>query len=134
MLGELATTNAARVPDTYKPAWIIDGQHRLYGYTELGEDERGSHLPFLAFENISIADETKIFADIHRKQKSVSKKLLDEITGEIKLDSADKREQLRAIASDCVFDRASKISDCKRYAAICATLFQSRDRWMSLTF
>src|ERR1700722_19214191 len=99
MLGELATTNAARVPDTYKSAWIIDGQHRLYGYTELGEDERGSHLPFLAFENISIAEETKIFADINSKQKSVSKKLLDEITGEIKLDSADKREQLRAIAS-----------------------------------
>lgn len=93
------TPGEMTLPDTYKSAWIIDGQHRLYGYTELGEDERGSHLPFLAFENMSIADETKIFADINSKQKSVSKKLLDEITGEIKLDSADKREQLRAIAS-----------------------------------
>lgn len=93
------TPGEMTLPDTYKSAWIIDGQHRLYGYTELGEDERGSHLPFLAFENLSIADETKIFADINSKQKSVSKKLLDEITGEIKLDSADKREQLRAIAS-----------------------------------
>lgn len=93
------TPGEMTLPDTYKSAWIIDGQHRLYGYTELGEDERGPHLPFLAFENISITDETKIFADINSKQKSVSKKLLDEITGEIKLDSADKREQLRAIAS-----------------------------------
>lgn len=93
------TPGELTLPDSYKSAWIIDGQHRLYGYTELGEDERGSHLPFLAFENISISDETKIFADINSKQKSVSKKLLDEITGEIKLDSADKREQLRAIAS-----------------------------------
>lgn len=93
------TPGEMTLPDTYKSAWIIDGQHRLYGYTELGENERGSHLPFLAFENISIADETKIFADINSKQKSVSKKLLDEITGEIKLDSANKREQLRAIAS-----------------------------------
>jgi DNA sulfur modification protein DndB len=93
------TPGEMTLPDTYKSAWIIDGQHRLYGYTELGENERGSHLPFLAFENIPIPDETKIFADINSKQKSVTKKLLDEITGEIKLDSADKREQLRAIAS-----------------------------------
>jgi DNA sulfur modification protein DndB len=93
------TPGEMTLPDTYKSAWIIDGQHRLYGYTELGEDERSSHLPFLAFENISIPDETKIFSDINSKQKSVSKKLIDEITGEIKLDSADKREQLRAIAS-----------------------------------
>ena len=93
------TPGEMTLPDTYKSAWIIDGQHRLYGYTELGEDEQGSHLPFLAFENISIPDETRIFADINSKQKSVSKKLIDEITGEIKLDSADKREQLRAIAS-----------------------------------
>jgi hypothetical protein len=69
------------------------------GYDKRGSGDRGAHLPFLAFENISIPDETKIFADINSKQKSVSKKLLDEITGEIKLDSADKREQLRAIAS-----------------------------------
>lgn len=87
------------LPNTYKSAWIIDGQHRLYSYTELEEGDKSSHLPFLAFENITIADETKIFADINSKQKSVSRKLLDEITGEIKVDSADKREQMRAIAS-----------------------------------
>ena len=97
--GHGITPGVMTLPDTYKSAWIIDGQHRLYGYTELGEDERSSHLPFLAFENISIPDETKIFADINSKQKNVSKKLLDEITGEIKLDATDKREQLRAIAS-----------------------------------
>lgn len=87
------------LPDTYKSAWIIDGQHRLYGYTELNEGDREPYLPFLAFENISISEETKMFADINSKQKSVSKKLLDEITGEIRLDSVNKREQLRAIAS-----------------------------------
>lgn len=87
------------LPNTYKSAWIIDGQHRIYSYTELDDDDPSPHLPFLAFENISITDETRIFADINSKQKSVSKKLLDEITGEIKIDSADKKEQMRAIAS-----------------------------------
>ena len=97
------TPGELTLPDTYKSAWIIDGQHRLYGYTELDEGDSSPRLPFLAFEGIAIADETKIFADINSKQKSVAKKLLDEITGEIKLDSADKKEQLRAIASR-VFD------------------------------
>ena len=93
------TPGELTLPDTYKSAWIIDGQHRLYGYTDLDGNEAQPHLPFLAFEDISILDETKIFADINSKQKSVQKKLLDEITGEIKLDSANKREQLRGIAS-----------------------------------
>ncbi|MGG5817671.1 DGQHR domain-containing protein [Falsiroseomonas sp. HW251] len=87
------------LPNLYKTAWIIDGQHRLYGYTELPEGEKGPKLPFIAFENIPIAEETRIFADINSKQKSVQKKLLDEITGEIKLESTDKKDQLRAIAS-----------------------------------
>lgn len=87
------------LPNLYKTAWIIDGQHRLYGYTELPEGQKGSKLPFIAFENMPISEETRIFSDINSKQKSVQKKLLDEITGEIKLESADKKDQLRAIAS-----------------------------------
>jgi DGQHR domain-containing protein len=87
------------LPDTYKSAFIIDGQHRLYGYTELSESEAAPHLPFLAFENITITEETSLFSDINSKQKRVDKKLIDEIGGEIKLESSDKREQMRAIAS-----------------------------------
>jgi DGQHR domain-containing protein len=87
------------LPNTYKSAWIIDGQHRLFSYTELDDEDPQPPLPFLAFENIAVADETKIFADINSKQKSVSRKLLDEITGEIKIESTNKREQIRAIAS-----------------------------------
>ncbi len=87
------------LPNTYKSAWIIDGQHRLYSYTEMDENDPSPHLPFLAFENIAIFEETKIFADINSKQKSVSRKLLDEITGEIKIESSDKREQTKAISS-----------------------------------
>ncbi|MBA8841961.1 DGQHR domain-containing protein [Ochrobactrum sp. RH2CCR150] len=87
------------LPNTYKSAWIIDGQHRLYGYAEIDDDGFQSNIPILAFENISISEETRIFADINSKQKNVSKKLLDEITGEIKIDSSSKKEQIRAIAS-----------------------------------
>jgi DGQHR domain-containing protein len=91
------------LPSTYKSAWIIDGQHRIYGYADISDENSDDLLPFFAFENISISDETKLFSEINSKQKRVEKKLLDEITGEIKLQSSDKREQMRAVASR-VFD------------------------------
>ena len=93
------TAGELTLPNVYKTAWIIDGQHRLYGYTELSGLERGPKLPFIAFDNIPTSEETKIFADINSKQKSVQKTLLDEIVGETKLDSSNKKDQLRAIAS-----------------------------------
>ena len=64
----------------------MDGQHRFSTGTLSFVRQAQYHLPFLAFENISVPEETRIFADINSKQKSVSKKLLDEITGEIKLE------------------------------------------------
>lgn len=105
------TPGKLTLPNTYKSAWIIDGQHRLYGYAELEGKQNGAMLPFIAFENISTVDETKLFSEINSKQKRVEKRLLDELTGEIKLESADKREQMRAIASR-VFDLMRDDDDC----------------------
>nr|WP_276608544.1 DGQHR domain-containing protein [Caulobacter sp. SLTY] len=96
------STGILTLPDAYKSVWIIDGQHRLYGYSEIspepGEPDTVSQIPILAFESISTAEETRLFSDINSKQKTVAKKLLDEITGDMKLNSGDRREQLRAVA------------------------------------
>jgi DNA sulfur modification protein DndB len=96
------TSGTLVLPNTYKSAWIIDGQHRIYGYAEM-DQKKPPLLPFIAFENITITEETKLFTEINSKQKRVEKRLLDELTGEIKLESADRREQMRAIGSR-VFD------------------------------
>lgn len=88
------------LPKNYKSIMIIDGQHRLYGYTQL-ESHDAPDLQFLAFEGIAILKETKLFSDINYEQKTVSPKLLDEIAGEIKLDSTNPVEQMRAISSRC---------------------------------
>lgn len=93
------TPGLLTLPSTYKSAWVIDGQHRLFGYAELEDPSVAEHIPVLAFDDLPLADESQMFADINSKQKSVPKKLLDEISGEIKLESANKKEQLRAIAS-----------------------------------
>lgn len=93
------TPGLLTLPNTYKSAWVIDGQHRLFGYAELSAPSEAEHLPILAFEDLGQVEESRMFADINSKQKSVPKKLLDEIAGEIKLESANRKEQLRAIAS-----------------------------------
>lgn len=86
------------LPDEYKSIMIIDGQHRLYGYTQINEINVPD-LQFLAFEKISVEKETRLFSDINFEQKTVSRKLLDEIAGEIKLNSENPLEQMRAISS-----------------------------------
>ena len=88
-----------RLPSSYKSLMIIDGQHRLYGYTQLDEHDDGPDLQFLAFEGITVKEETKLFSDINFQQKTVSRSLLDEISGEIQLDSPIPEEKLRAISS-----------------------------------
>ena len=86
------------LPENYKSVMIIDGQHRLYGYTQV-EDGAAPDLQFLAFEGISVRKETTLFSDINFEQKTVSRKLLDEIAGEINLDSDNPLDQMRAISS-----------------------------------
>jgi len=41
------------LPDAYKTAWIIDGQHRLYGFTEIEGNKKPNVIAVVAFENIS---------------------------------------------------------------------------------
>src|SRR5688572_15506859 len=40
------------LPQTYRSAWIIDGQHRLYGYTGAGEKHYDDPLLVVAFEKM----------------------------------------------------------------------------------
>ena len=89
------------LPDRYKSCWVIDGQHRLYGTTftkAIHEDP----LFFIAFEDVSRAEEATTFVTVNEKQTKVPKKLLTELDGDLKWDSIDPKEKLSAIASRAV--------------------------------
>lgn len=90
------------LPDRYKSCWIIDGQHRLYGTTFAKNWQEESPLFFIAFEGVSSAEEANTFVTINEKQTKVPKKLLTELDGELKWESADPKEMLGAIASRAV--------------------------------
>ncbi len=69
-----ATIGTLYLPREYQTAYIIDGQHRLYGYSEskfAGTDT----VPVIAFVNLDKEKQLKMFMDINENQKPVSKTL-----------------------------------------------------------
>lgn len=87
------------LPDKFKSAWVIDGQHRLYGFTEANEEPQKHVIPVLAFERLATVKEAELFATINSKQQRVAPGLLDELAGELKMDSEDFSERNGAIAA-----------------------------------
>ena len=86
------------LPREYGSAWIIDGQHRLYGYLNSGKSE-DAYISVLAFDNMPVKDQAKLFVDINKEQKPVSAGLLWDLYSDLYTDSTDTRQQeLRAIS------------------------------------
>lgn len=86
---------------TYKSAWIIDGQHRLYAYS--GHDKAyHSHLSVLAFEGLNASKQAQLFIDINAKQKNVKQSLLQELYAELHWDATDPTVRVRAIVSKAI--------------------------------
>ncbi len=89
------------LPDKYKSAWVIDGQHRLYG-TTFTESTYDTPLFFIGFDSVAAGQEAKIFVEINAKQATVPPTLLSALDGEVKWDSQNPKERLSAIASRAV--------------------------------
>lgn len=90
------------LPRKYKSAWIIDGQHRLYGFSNLSEKFLEQTLFVVAFEQLDHKIEADLFITINHEQKSVPKSLLVMLQADLKLGSSDPKEALSALASRLV--------------------------------
>jgi len=90
------------LPSKYKSAWIIDGQHRLFGFTNLDDDALDAPLFVIAFEQMDAQKEADLFITINHEQKSVPKGLLVALQADLKFGSADPREGLSALSSALV--------------------------------
>lgn len=62
------------LPQVYQSIFIIDGQHRLYGYAD-SKYRKTNTIPVVAFENLEPQEQIKIFMDINENQKPVPKNL-----------------------------------------------------------
>lgn len=90
------------LPDTYKSAWVIDGQHRLYSFAGLPSHSSSENVFVLAFEKMSKEGEANLFVEINHEQKSVPKTLLDDLKGELHWGSDEPRPRVSAMCSRLV--------------------------------
>lgn len=68
----LSQMGILRLPAKYSSVYVIDGQHRLYGYSETAHSTNNV-IPVVAFERLEKNTQVKMFMDINENQKKVSK-------------------------------------------------------------
>jgi DNA sulfur modification protein DndB len=86
------------LPKCYHSAFIIDGQHRLYGYANTEWKFKNS-IPVVAFENLPPEKQVELFVQINSKQKPVSKNLLITIMADLMWNSDKPKEAIDALKS-----------------------------------
>jgi DNA sulfur modification protein DndB len=84
------------LPQFYRSAYIIDGQHRLYGYAESKYVAKDS-IPVVAFVNLDKDKQVELFMEINENQKTVSKNLQNTLNADLLWTSEDKNKQRKAL-------------------------------------
>ncbi len=84
------------LPQTYRAAYVIDGQHRLYGYA--GSDRGDTDLvPVVAFVDLPQSEQVKLFMQINENQQAVPKNLRNTLNADLLWESKDYTERARAL-------------------------------------
>lgn len=84
------------LPQLYHSAYIIDGQHRLYGYANSKYVGTNS-IPVVAFVNLPQGKQVELFMEINENQKSVSKNLQNTLNADLLWTSEDWNKRRRAL-------------------------------------
>ena len=63
-------------PKSYRSCWIVDGQHRLYGFARGHRNPQAQKLAVVGFEELPPRKQAQYFIEINKEQKPVSADLL----------------------------------------------------------
>jgi DNA sulfur modification protein DndB len=97
------------LPAKYRSVYVIDGQHRLYGYAESAYAEVNS-LPVVAFVDLERVDQLKLFMEINENQKAVSKNLKHTLDADLKWDSKNLRDRAEGIKKQLAQEMGEDVS------------------------
>lgn len=86
------------LPKRYRSAYIIDGQHRLYGYSE-SLYAKNNTIPVVAFVDLDREEQIKLFMDINENQKAVPKTLRVTLNSDMLWDSPNYNDRRKALRS-----------------------------------
>jgi DNA sulfur modification protein DndB len=96
--GSISKIGILHIPKRYRSAYIIDGQHRLYGYSD-SLFALSNTIPVVAFVDLERSEQIKLFMDINENQKAVPKSLRVTLNADMLWESSDFSEQRQALRS-----------------------------------
>lgn len=94
----IADVGILYLPKRYRSAYIIDGQHRLYGYAG-SRYKTTNTIPVVAFENLDRNEQVKLFMQINENQKAVSRNLRNTLNADLLWNSENYLDQMTALRS-----------------------------------
>lgn len=94
-------TGLLKIPNAYAVAYIIDGQHRIYGYAN-SQFKASNTIPVVAFKGLSPAEQLELFMDINQNQKAVSATLRITLEEDLYWDSSRLDSRLKALRSSII--------------------------------
>lgn len=93
---QLSRIGMLYLPQMYKSIFIIDGQHRLYGYSD-SKYATTNTIPVVAFVNLKKSDQIRLFMEINENQKPVTKNLRNTLNADLLWDSDSPIDQNEAL-------------------------------------
>lgn len=94
-------TGILELPNEYAIAYIIDGQHRLYGYAN-SDFKDSNTIPVVAMNDLSSVDQLEIFVNINENQKAVSPSLRLVLEEDLYWDDPLAIKRLKALRSSII--------------------------------
>lgn len=84
------------LPRRYRSAYVIDGQHRLYGFS--GSRRSSTEvIPVVAFVDLEPQEQVKLFMQINENQQPVPKNLRNTLNADLLWFSDDQRERAKSL-------------------------------------
>lgn len=94
--GSVSRVGVLHLPKRYQSEYIIDGQHRLYGYSG-SRFESTNCIPVVAFVDLNKEAQLQMFMDINENQKAVPKSLRNTLNIDILWKSSSYASQNQAL-------------------------------------
>lgn len=96
-----ARTGILKIPNAYAVAYIIDGQHRVYGYANTTR-KTSNTIPVVAFVGLEPAEQLEMFMDINQNQKAVSPTLRITLEEDLYWDASRLDSRIKALRSSII--------------------------------
>lgn len=97
----ISASGTLKIPNSYGIAYIIDGQHRVYGYAN-SVYVANNTIPVVAFDGLDTIEQLEIFMDINQNQKAVSPSLRLDLEEDLYWDSDRADSRLKALRSSII--------------------------------